>query len=109
MIFDIVWWVFLVLFWARLGWFYKELRGQRRKLEEINDIIAETNRNLQWVLTQRDVLSVILRRTGIRGVWQMGIASGPDGPPQVVTVSITSNAVVISSPGEKEATMRMWG
>lgn len=110
MILNVVLVAYLFLVWIGLVWLYREMRKQDRRLKEINAIIAEMNRDLQWIFIQRVALSILLWQVGGRGVMQMEVPLPPDGSLQkIVTVSVTSNAVVVSSPGEEEFVIKMEG
>ncbi len=100
--------VLLIFAWAALVWLYREMRKQDRRFEEISDAVAEMNRNLRWSVIQGVALSMALWQTGGRGVMQVKVPFTPDGSSQkVVMVSVTSQAVVVSSPGETELVARI--
>ena len=107
MILNVVQWTFIVCLWVVIAWHHKEMRKQRRIFKEFNNIIADIKHEVQWTLSQRGVLSKVLWGTGFRGVKQIEDTSRSDSPVRIVTVSVTSNAVVVSSPGEEEFVLRV--
>lgn len=108
MILDIVFGVYLFLVFNGSVWFYRKIREQDRRLKKASDAVAEMNRNLRWSVIQVAALSIALWQTGGRGVMQVKVPLPPDGSShKIVIVSVTSQAIVISSPGEEEFVIKM--
>ena len=106
-------WITLVvvpIYLVALSWLSIQSRKRERSLIEIRDTFNEINRTLSWFIIQRNALGQALWSSGTRGVFQAKSVPDKDDPEvKVVTVSVTSNAVVVSCPGEEEFVMKMEG